>query len=70
MLSLKERYDFDPAFNALVKLMLAQICQGQFTPSELRQAAMLAAIQYEMMQPPKPIILEEEEKIIKYLNRK
>lgn len=43
-----ERYNNDPHFRNLVKYMEALIHQAQFTPSELREAVMLAAINYEM----------------------
>jgi hypothetical protein len=42
-----ERYQRDPEFNRLVDMMQAMIHQAQFSPSELREAAVLAATMYE-----------------------
>jgi hypothetical protein len=43
----QERYDTDNAFRTLVDMMMYQIIQCNYSPSELREAAILAAIQYE-----------------------
>ena len=48
MLTVEERYQTDPMFHTLVDIMYNMIVQAKFTPSELRDAAMLAAIRYEM----------------------
>jgi hypothetical protein len=45
--SVVERYQTDPAFRMLVDSMTACIEQAQFTPSEIREAAMLAQIRFE-----------------------
>jgi hypothetical protein len=47
MRTLRDRYHNDPQFAALVKLMVSHIQQGNFTPSEMREASMLASIIYE-----------------------
>jgi hypothetical protein len=47
MMTAKERYYNDPQFHGLVDLIYASISAGQFTATELRDAAMLAAILYE-----------------------
>jgi len=47
-LSPEERYARDPEFNRLVDTLEMQIHQAQFTGTELREAAVLAAIKYEM----------------------
>ena len=39
----------DNEFKALVDMMTAMIMQARFTPSEMRQAAILASIEYEHM---------------------
>ena len=45
-----ERFDRDPAFRALVEMLTAWLLQHQdFTPSEMREAAMCAASRVEMM---------------------
>lgn len=46
----QERYERDPQFHALVNVMRQYIIQAQFTPTEIREAAMLAAIQHESYQ--------------------
>jgi hypothetical protein len=46
--SVEERYQNDPTFHALVDILYNQITNAQFTPSELREAVILAATRYEM----------------------
>jgi hypothetical protein len=43
----EERYHRDPTFAALVDVMEAAIHRAEYTPTELREAAMLAAVRYE-----------------------
>lgn len=45
----QRRYDNDIHYRALVDMMHAQIAQCHFTPSEMREAAVLASIMYERM---------------------
>lgn len=52
-----ERYYSDPMFRALVDSLIHQIREANYTPSEIREAAMLAQIMYEETIL-KPIILE------------
>jgi hypothetical protein len=47
MMTMRDRYLNDPAFHALVDVLYAHVEQGQFTPTEIREAAMLAQIKYE-----------------------
>lgn len=51
MMTPEERYLTDPMFHALVDRLGQEIQQARFTPSELREAVILAAIQYEMRNP-------------------
>jgi len=44
----KEKYMNDPEYNHLVKTLEQMIEQARFTPSELREAVILACINYEM----------------------
>jgi len=44
----KEKYMNDPEYNRLVNMLENLIAQAQFTPSELREACVLASINYEM----------------------
>lgn len=48
MKSPQERYQYDPQFHALVDMLAAFIHKADFTPSEVREAAMLACIKIEM----------------------
>ena len=43
----QERYENDTDFHALVQIIYTWIEKCQYTPSEVREAAMLAAILYE-----------------------
>jgi hypothetical protein len=43
----ENRYYRDPYFSSLVDLLESFIHRTQYTPSELREAALLAAIHYE-----------------------
>jgi len=59
----EERYQRDPVFSALVKVLLSHIEAGNYTPTELREACHLAACMYEwthvrpmLMDPTKPFI--------------
>jgi len=49
MMTPQERYESDASFYALVETMKGYILQAQFTPSEIREAALLAAIHLEYM---------------------
>ena len=44
----KEKYMNDPEYNHLVTFLEQMIEQARFTPSELREAVILACINYEM----------------------
>lgn len=48
-----KRYNIDPEFNALINIMLQYIERTDFTPTEIREAAMLAAaiFEYEHVRP-------------------
>ena len=48
---MRYRYQNDAMFKNLVDYMESFIQKGEFTPSELREASMLASIHYEMMAP-------------------
>jgi hypothetical protein len=43
----RERYMFDPEFHSIVDMLESMLHKTQFTPTELREAVMLAAIKYE-----------------------
>jgi hypothetical protein len=44
----KEKYLNDPEYRALVDMMENFIERAQFTPSEMREAAVFACVNYEM----------------------
>ena len=48
MKSPKEKYMNDPEYHELVNVLESFIERARFTPSELREAAVLACINYEM----------------------
>jgi hypothetical protein len=48
MKSPKDKYLNDPEYNHLVNMLEGLIEQARFTPSELREACILASINYEM----------------------
>ena len=51
-----ERYHEDPAFHSLVDTLTSILLEGRYTPTEVREAAMLAQLKYESMTPPRPVI--------------
>lgn len=52
----EERYYQDPEYKQLVDLLTEQIRAARFSPSELREAAVLAAIRFETSRPhPSPL---------------
>ncbi len=59
MKSAFERYQNDPAFHHLVDVMRAHIMEGMFTPTELREAAILAATIVNSLRPTKLFIGKE-----------
>jgi len=52
MQSIEYRYKNDTQVHALVDMLTSYIYNLQFTPSEIRECAMLAAINYERNRPP------------------
>lgn len=48
MKSPREKYMNDPEYHHLVSMLESMIEQARFTPSELREACVLASINYEM----------------------
>jgi len=47
-MSPRDKYMNDPEYNHLVQILEQMIEQARFTPSELREACVLASINYEM----------------------
>ena len=61
MKSIRDRYLTDAAFHYVVDSMRALISGAQLTPSEVREAAMLACIIEEERRPARPIVLTDDE---------
>lgn len=56
----KEKYQNDTSYRMLVDWMVSHIHQCNFTPSEMREAAMFASIIYEQTRI-KPMLIHETE---------
>lgn len=65
----KDKYMNDPEYHHLVITLEQMIEQARFTPSELREACMLACINYEMRHVRDVYINPEVENAIKVLDR-
>ncbi len=55
MIPADKRYRDDPQFKMLVDTMYAMIARLDYTPTEIREAAMLAQLKYEMGHP-RPVV--------------
>jgi hypothetical protein len=55
----REKYHNDPSYRNLVSTLESLIYRAEFTPSEIREAAMFAAIRYESMRP-RPYFIDPE----------
>jgi hypothetical protein len=58
--TVEERYRNDAVFHALVDMLTNVIHKAQFTPTEVREAALLACIHYEMYNNRAFVISKEE----------
>jgi hypothetical protein len=58
--TIRKRYEDDPAFRHLVDMLYMVIEKGDYTPSEIREAAMLAQIKYEDRNP-RPMTFTRDE---------
>ena len=56
----KEKYANDNNYRRLVDMLEALIVQAEFTPSEIREACVLACINHEYRRRRSPIIFTEE----------
>jgi len=54
--SVEARYMNDAEFHALVDMMVKMIFDYQYTPSEMREAAMFACVKAEMIRPPESMV--------------
>lgn len=62
-MTIYDRYHNDPSFKVLVDLLRSQIYNAKYTPTEIREAALLAQIMFESEKMPSYII-EEKIKLI------
>ena len=67
----RDRYQTDNQFKALVNMMTAYIQNCDYSPSEMREAAMLASIIYEEYRMSfNPIVVNDKmEKALRSINR-
>lgn len=60
MMPAQERYYRDAAFKQLVDVIYSMIYKAEYTPTEIREAAMLAAIMVERHNPRRLCILRDD----------
>ena len=58
--SVRERYESDAHYRQLTDSIESMLHQAHFTPSEVREAAMQACINYEMRRPRVSMVMNEE----------
>lgn len=58
-ISAQTRYHHDPVFNRMVKMMVNAMDELQLTPTEIREAAGLAALLFYQKHPQMPFIQKE-----------
>ena len=63
MMTAEERYITDPMFRSIVTHLKQLIALGQYTPTELREALILAATQY-YSESPRPIYITAREFVL------
>ena len=65
MMTVEERYQRDPGFRTMVDMMRHQIREGRYTPTEIREAAMLAQVLHES-ETIRPMTLDTINELRKY----
>lgn len=60
MQSMANKYHCDPEFRRLVDTLESVIHSARYTPSEIREAAVMASINYEMKHVGRTIYLDKE----------
>ena len=56
----REKYATDPNYRRLVDMLEALIAKAEFTPSEMREACMLACIHNEQYRRIRPVVISAE----------
>ena len=71
MQSMEQRYKNDIRFHTMVDMMEQQIAECLYTPSEIREAAVLASIHFEMNRTSRIVLFDlETEKALKVLRER
>lgn len=60
MMKMLQRYDEDAMFRRVVDMMVGILLEGSFTPTEMREAAMMAQIKLEDMRP-RPTVFSRDD---------
>ena len=60
MRTMREKYENDPAYSRCVDVMTMLITDNQFTPSEMREMAVMACVKAECMNGPSPVVVAME----------
>ena len=55
-----EKYENDQSYRQIVDMLTALIHQSEFTPSEIREACMLACIRHEHYRRIRPVVISAE----------
>ena len=55
-----DRYQQDPLFARIVDLMVGLLLEGTMTPTEVREAAMIAQIKVEDMRPRRTVFTKDD----------
>lgn len=63
----EERCLRDPRYRALVEMIYSQIVSAAYTPTELREAVIIAATKYEMRHC-RPMVFGGDEELSKFLH--
>lgn len=60
MKTTNEKYENDQSYRQFVDMLTALIHQAEFTPSEIREACMLACIRHEHYRRIRPVVISAE----------
>ncbi len=66
----EDRYNRDPAFKSLVDVMHAFIQRAEYTPTEMREAALLACIHHDRLNVRHTLYLDQDQFNMTETNRR